>query len=99
MKRFFIAATLTALLGTSSALAEVCHEPEYPWPNDGVCVFDVFCFLGRSGDMDIKDGVKMQQCHLDRSKKSDYAPPPHTEPEEPEDPQGPDGPEAPGSGF
>ena len=96
MKRFFIAVTLTALLGTSSALAEVCHEPEYPWPNDGVCVFDVFCFLGRSGDMDIKDGVKMQQCHLDRINDVSSTPQPLPAPEEPEDPQDP---EQPGSGF
>ncbi|MCF4097674.1 hypothetical protein [Maritalea mediterranea] len=65
MKKFILPVAFFAMFGTTGALAS-CPSPEYQPTNDGVCFFDVFCFLGRSGDLDIRDGVKLQQCQLDK---------------------------------
>lgn len=83
MKKLIIPAVFFGVFSASSAMAAACHEPVYPWPNDGSCVFDVFCALGRSGDMDVRDGVKMQECHLDRINEVNKRPssPPPVEPE------------------
>jgi hypothetical protein len=75
MKKLILPAVFFGVFSATSAFA-ACHEPVYPWPNDGSCVFDVFCLLGRSGDMDVRDGVKFQQCHLDRINDVDQSPPP-----------------------
>lgn len=100
MRRILIAGAITALIGSSTALADACPTPEYPWTNDGSCVFDVFCIFGRSGDMDVRDGVKVQQCQLDRINDVSSTPPSETETDEPDDTgDSGGGPAAPGGGF
>lgn len=63
MKKLIIPAVFFGVFSASSAMA-ACHEPVHPWPNDGSCTWDIFCIFPRSGDMDIRDGVKMQECMI-----------------------------------
>lgn len=85
MKKLILPAVFFGVFSATSAYA-ACHEPVYPWPNDGSCTWDILCIFPRSGDMDIRDGVKMQECMIKEhaSGPSRSSPPPVEEEEEEE---------------
>ncbi|WP_424982093.1 hypothetical protein [Maritalea sp. S77] len=66
MKKLILPAVFFSVFSATSAFA-ACHEPVYPWPNDGSCTWDILCIFPRSGDMDIRDGVKMQNCMIEEN--------------------------------